>query len=259
MMAASRGAGREFQQGYLEANVPSEPFNSPWKLLFASARVFFANLGFLAAVTLMVFLPGKAALQIIFDSLDVRKGGLAAYLGMDLSDLVLGSLAAPAAIYGLMERFRTGKAAPIARSIRWGLRQWIKMLWTRFKVEITITLWGALFVIPGVVAMVRLIFTDPIVAIEGDRASAVLERSRELSRGYGWRIFGVVLPVMIVELIVPFLILDAIGGSEASRPVIAVVDSLLSVGGQWVTIIVLLMYLGVVPATQPAATKRSRV
>jgi hypothetical protein len=255
MMPAPRGAGREFQQGYLDVNFPSEPFDSPWRLLLASTRVFFANLGFLAMVTLAIFLPGKAALQIIFEWLDVPKSGLAAYLGMDLSDLVLGSLAAPAAIYGLMERFRTGKTAPLGRSLRWGLRQWLKMLWTRLKVEITITLWGALFVIPGVVAMVRLIFTDPIVAIEGDRAPAVLERSRDLSRGRGWRIFAVVIPVMLVELAGPFLIFDAIGGSEASRPVIALVDSLLSVGGQWAMVIVLLMYLGVVQAKHAAGAK----
>ena len=37
----------------------------------------------------------------------------------------------------------------------------------------------------------------------------------------------------------------------ASRPVIALVDSLLSAGGQWSTVIVLLMYLGVAPAEVP--------
>lgn len=247
---------REFQRGYLEIGFRSEPFDSAWNLLRASARIYFSNFWFLAAITLIVFLPAKLALQGISDWLDVPKGGLAAYLTMDLSDLVLSAFAVPAAIYGLIERLRTGKPAPLARSLRWGWRQWAKTLWNKFKVEITVTLWGTLFLIPGVVAMVRLIFTDVIVAIEADKVSAVLERSRDLSRGIGWRIFAVLVPVMIVEVAGPFLILDAVGGSSASRPVIAIVDSLLSVVGQWSTVIVLLMYLGVVPAAQPAQSGR---
>lgn len=257
-MPATRALEREFQRGYLEVDFRAEPFDLAWKLLRASARVYFSNFGFLAAVTLVVFLPAKLALQLVFDWLDVPKGGVAAYLAMDFSDLILGALAVPAAIYGLMERIRTGKTAPLARSLRWGWRQWAKMLWTKFKVEITITLWGALFVVPGVVAMVRLIFTDPIVAIEADRESAVLERSRDLSRGLGWRIFTVLVPVLIVELAGPFLILDAIGGSDAPRTLIALVDSLLSVGGQWSTVIVLLMYLGVVPTENSSSARRTR-
>lgn len=246
---------REFQRGYLEIDFPSERFDSAWKLLLASARVYFSNLAFLAALTLIVFLPAKLAIQLISDSMDVPKGGLAAYLAMDLSDLVLSALAVPAALYGLLERLRTGHAPPLARSLRWGRRQWAKTLWNKFKVEITITLWGALFLIPGIVAMVRLIFTDAIVAIEADKVSAVLERSRDLSRGFGWRIFAVLIPVMIVEFAGPFLILDAVGGISAPRPVIAIVDSLLSVGGQWSTVIVLLMYLGAIPETRQARRK----
>ncbi len=247
---------REFERGYLEIGFPSERFDSAWKLLLASARVYFSNFAFLTAVTLIVFVPAKLAIQLISDSLDVPKGGLAAYLTMDLSDLVLSALAVPAAIYGLLERLRTGHAPPLSRSLRWGRRQWAKTLWNKFKVEITITLWGALFVVPGFVAMVRLIFTDAIVAIEADKVSAILERSRDLSRGIGWRVFAVLVPVMIVELAGPFLILDAVGGSSAPRPVIAIVDSLLSVGGQWSTVIVLLMYLGVIPAARQAPRRK---
>jgi UPF0716 family protein affecting phage T7 exclusion len=130
------------------------------------------------------------------------------------------------------------------------------MLWNKFKVEITITLWGALLVIPGVVAMVKLILTDAIVAIEADRESEALERSRELTEGRRWRIFGVLLPVMVVELAGTFVVLDALGAGTSSRVVIALVDSLLSVGGQWSTVVVLLLYLGIVPVEKPVPAKK---
>jgi hypothetical protein len=124
------------------------------------------------------------------------------------------------------------------------------------KVEITVALWGALLVIPGLVAMVRLIFAEAIVAIEADRETEVLACSRILSKGHGWRIFLVLLPLMAAGLVGTFLILGALEQASYSRVVIAVVDSVLSVGRQWTTVAVLLMYLGVANPTAPTDALR---
>ena len=55
--------------------------------------------------------------------------------------------------------------------------------------------------VPGIVAMIRLIFTDVIVAIEGDSEARPMERSREVSSGHCWRIFFALLPLMILEFL----------------------------------------------------------
>jgi len=228
-------------------------------LLVRSAKLFFSSFWFLAAITLVVFLPAKSALQFACYLLDIPTGGMTAYLLLDFSDLILDALVVPAAIYGLLAKLHSGAPAPLAQCLRWGRRQWAKTLWNKFKVEVTITLWGALFIIPGVIAMVKLILTDAIVAIEADRETEVLERSRELTEGHRWRIFGVLLPVMIVELAGTLLVLDAIAGKTSSRALLAVTDSLLSVGGQWSNVIVLLLYLGLAPLATPATAKRNSV
>jgi hypothetical protein len=49
-----------------------------------------------------------------------------------------------------------------------------------------------------------------------------------------------------------FLILGACEEAAYSRVVMALADSVLSVGGQFTTVAVLLMYLGVVRAAAPA-------
>ena len=113
----------------------------------------------------------------------------------------LSALVIPAVVYGLVAKFRGGQTAPVRESLRWGRRQWGKTLWNMFKVEVTVALWGLLLVIPGLVAMVRLIFADVIVAIEADRETEVLARSRVLSKGHGWRIFLVLLPLMAAGLV----------------------------------------------------------
>jgi hypothetical protein len=235
---------------------PTEPFHSVWRLLASSVVLFFANLRFLAAVTLAVYLPAKLALQFVLYALDVPAGGMLSYVSLDLSDLVLNALVVPAVVYGLVAKFRGGRTAAVGESLRWGRRQWGKTLWTMFKVEVTVALWGALLVIPGLVAMVRLIFAEAIVAIEADRETEVLARSRVLTKGHGWRIFLVLLPLMAAGMAGTFVILGALEQAAYSRVVIAVVDSVLSVGGQWTTVAVLLMYLGVVSPAVPAKALR---
>ena len=247
---------RDFRQGHLEIDFPTEPFDSVWRLLVRSAVLFFANLRFLAAVTLLVYLPAKLALQLGLYWLDVPSGGMLSYFALDSSDLVLSALVIPAVVFGLVARFRGGRTASVRESLRWGRRQWGKTLWNMFKVEITVALWGALLVIPGLVAMVRLVFADVIVAIEADRETEVLARSRVLARGHGWRIFLVLLPLMAASLAGTFLILGAFEEAAYSRVVMALADSVLSVGGQFTTVAVLLMYLGVVRTAVPAKAER---
>ena len=237
---------RDFRQGYLEIDFPTEPFVSPLPLLRDSLGTFFSNLPFLAAATLVIYLPGKLATQFLCYLLDIPFEGLLSYLILGISDLLLGALVVPTIVYGLIHRFRTGRAAALGQSLRWGRRQWIKTLANQIKVEVTITLWGALLVIPGVVAMVRLVFADVIVAVEADLEPEVLRRSTTLAHGRRWRIFFVLLPIMILDFAAMFLVLDRVQDVTHSRLAFAIADSVLAVAGQLTTVAVLLMYLGTV-------------
>jgi hypothetical protein len=246
---------RDFRQGYIDIDFFTEPFCSVTRLLVRSAVLFFSNLPFLAAITLVVFVPGKLALQFGCYVMDVPTGGILSYLLMDFSDLILGALVVPAAIYGLVEKLRSGQMPPLGECLRWGRRQWARTLGYKLVVEITIALSGALLVVPGLVAMVRLVFTDAIVAIEGDREKHVLGRSSDLSRGHRWRIFFTLLPLTILDLAGTFLVLGRLEGLTHSRAALALGDSLFSVGGQWTTATVLLLYLGVGDIPKPAPAR----
>src|SRR5436305_12094916 len=167
---------RDFRNGHLEIDFPTEPFASPIQLLLRSIRLFFSTFPFLAAITLAVFLPGKLALQFACYAMDVPMDGIVSYLVLELGDLLFGALTAPAIVYGLFHYWRKGRTAPMGEAFRWGRRQWLRTLGNKLKVEVTVSLWGALLVIPGLAAMVRLIFVDVIVALEGDQQRDVLAR-----------------------------------------------------------------------------------
>jgi hypothetical protein len=215
-----------------------QPFDSAPRLLARSARVFLGNLPFLAAVTLAVFIPGKLLFQFIGYLLDVPPDGIASYLLMDFSDLVLGSLAGAAAIYGLTTR------KGVAASLRRGRQLWARMFWTRIKVEVTIALWMLLLFVPGIIATVKLALTESIVVLE-DREPEPLDRSRELTEGRRWRIFFVIAPLLLLDLVGSIGVLSLLPDVAHSRLLLALVDCVLAIVSMWTTVAGLLMYLGV--------------
>jgi len=235
---------RDFRQGHLTINFPVAPFDAALPMLRDTLRVFFANLPFLATVTLAVYLPGKLATQFVCYVAEIPFEGVLSYFILMASDLLLSCLVAPAIVYGLVERLRNGRKAPLGECLRWGRRQYGRMLANQLAVEVTVTLWGALLVIPGVVAMVRLVFTEIVVAVEGDLESSPLVRSKQLSEGRRWRMFGVMLPMLLLGMIATFVVLDKIQAATHSRATFAIADSVLAVAAQLDTVAALLMYLG---------------
>jgi hypothetical protein len=61
-----------------------------------------------------------------------------------------------------------------------------------------------LLIVPGLVLLTWWILIIPVIVLEGRRAGESFSRSRELVRGYGWRVFGVI--VLTILLIIAFYI-----------------------------------------------------
>src|SRR5262249_34191587 len=114
-------------------------------------------------------------------------------------------------------------------------------------------LYGALLIIPGLIAMVRLAFVPAIVAVEGEHETTPLERSRELARGRTWRIAVVLLPLALIDLAANFLLLGKIKDVDSSRVLFIPAEVGIAIVGQLSTVAVLLMYLGL---TEPRAPQR---
>ena len=237
-----------FRQGSLEIDFSTPAFGPPLAALAYSTGIFFRQLPFLAAATAVIYLPGTLLVQGIESLLEIPVNGLTAYLLSDLVDLVFGSMAVPAVVFGLWALFRSGRAASLRESLRWGQRQWRRTLLVQLQAEITILLWTALLIVPGVVAMVRLVFTGVIVAVEGDRTTGVLARSRELARGRGWRIFFAFLPLALAEFALSMLVLEALVKAGVGRITLAAAETVLAIANQWITVLSLVIYLGLTAA-----------
>ncbi|HXA52216.1 MAG TPA: hypothetical protein VNV86_17990 [Candidatus Acidoferrum sp.] len=238
---------RDLRQGSLTLESAAPAFASPLRLLADTFRLFGSRFGFIAGVTLLVYLPGHLLYQLAAAAFEIPSTGVLSYLLLDGLDLVLSSLTIPAIVYGVLRK------AGVSPSLRWGRRQWLRTLHMQVLVDITVVLYGALLIVPGLIAMVRLALVPVIVAVEADRQPLPFERSRELAKGRMWRIVAVLLPLALVDAAANFLLLGRISGVDNARVLFSLAESGLAIVAQITTIATLLIYLGVAEPSKKTA------
>ena len=160
---------------------------------------------------------------------------------------------APAVIYGIVTRLHSGRLPSTGDCLRRGRQLWWTTLWNDIKAEITIGLRLALFIVPGLVAAVRLCFVEVVVALEGKTQSDVLARSREITAGHGWKIFWTGLPAVAMGFVNEWLLFSLMERWGLSWMLAAAIDCVMSIAGQWTTILLTLMYLAFVSGKEPDA------
>lgn len=94
-----------------------------------------------------------------------------------------------------------------------------------FALGVTIGL--VLFIIPGLILLVMWAVVAPVMVLERPGVFATFGRSRELVRGNGWNVFGVILIVFFAVLVVSLLValLTVSFGTVAHALVLWAVDA----------------------------------
>jgi hypothetical protein len=161
------------------------------------------------------------------------------------------SLAATSAITISVSDICLGNAPSLARSYKKVFGVMWKLLATNILQVVIIFIGIMLLVVPGIIAMLWLIFTPSVVILEGLAGFAALKRSKNLAHGYNWRNFGVIL-LMLIILVVIGAIIGAISGlllGSLLPPatyafLLRVLQAVLNLFGQTImlTMIVLLYY-----------------
>jgi hypothetical protein len=121
------------------------------------------------------------------------------------------SLAATSAITISVSDICLGNAPSLARAYKKVFGVMWKLLATNILQVVIIFIGIMLLVVPGIIAMVWLIFTPSVVILEGLGGFTALKRSKDLARGYNWRNFGVFLLMLTILFVIGF-VLGAIFG-----------------------------------------------
>ncbi len=121
-----------------------------------------------------------------------------------LAKLVIGFMLSATLVYGTVLEMRGGRANLLECMSR-GLSLLFPVIGVGLLVGILIALFSLLFVIPGIIAAVMLWVAVPAAVVERPGIGASLNRSIELTKGYRWPLFGLILILLIIN--------TAIGGA----------------------------------------------
>jgi hypothetical protein len=128
--------------------------------------------------------------------------------------IVLGTLSQAIVLYGAFQVMR-GRPIDLAESARIGLRRFFPIVGLAITVPVLVFLASLLFVIPGMILYVSWFVATPVCVVEQLGPFRSMGRSRALTKGHRWKIFGlqlvILIPALIVGAIVGAVMLATVG------------------------------------------------
>jgi hypothetical protein len=130
----------------------------------------------------------------------------------NLVQMVSGLVAQGAVAYGVFQALR-GTPAGLGQCITVGLQRLLPVLGVALVTGFAVAFGVVLLVVPGLILMTVLYVAVPVAVIEKPGVGRSLSRSQELTAGYRWSIFGVLLLIVLINLGVAILLEKVLGPS----------------------------------------------
>ncbi|GAB2177084.1 hypothetical protein [Dongia sp. agr-C8] len=190
------------------------------RVISTSLAVFGRNLGPFMVIALIIGIPYLLVSLMTVSSIDVEAiqatGQLpSGFWGMVVIGILIYmltyALTQAALVYGTVQDLR-GQKASFGDCLSRGLAVLPRVLIVALLASIGIWIGSLLLLVPGVILMVMWWIVNPVLVVEGAGVGEAFSRSRELTRGHRWQIFGILLLVGVVYWVASF-VLGMIGGA----------------------------------------------
>ncbi|WP_165073940.1 hypothetical protein [Paludisphaera rhizosphaerae] len=231
------------------------PPTTPAKIATA-LRLLFEQLPVIAALVLMIRLPGNIAAELIVEREGLGGDPLASIPMKLVVDLFFGPITAAGLIVLLAERM-SGRRSTFQDVARAGVEAWWRVFAARVVATFFVLSAGVVFFLVGLPPVIRLLgaipalilyvyycLVDEVIVLEHSPILDSRRRSARLVAGRAWRIVagagGVILIIGLVSVVVGGLLDDT--GLLADPIIRAVADSLLGVLGSLGSIVLFLFY-----------------
>lgn len=139
--------------------------------------------------------------QIYLD--ETEFGGVGS--GINIVESLLSYFLAAALVYGTFQELR-GRHAGLGACMSRGLALIFPVIGVTILTGLAVGLATMLFVIPGLIVMTMLWVVVPAAVIEKPGVINSLSRSAELTKGYRWQIFGIIVLVTVIAFAGVFLL-----------------------------------------------------
>lgn len=104
----------------------------------------------------------------------------------------------------------TGRRVVVGESLKVGLRNWLPLVGLAILIGLGLALGFILLVVPGIILAVVWSVAVPAKVVEKIGVTDALQRSRDLTRGHRWAIFGLCVLYVIALWVVEALVMAAI-------------------------------------------------
>ena len=139
--------------------------------------------------------PGASAVRLV--------------LGFGLA-MMLSALSQAIVLYGAFQDMR-GQPVHLMESLRIGLRRFFPVLGVAIGVAVLTGLAGILLVIPAFIVATMLLVAMPACVVEQLGPAASMSRSKQLTKGHRWKIFGLWLLAVFVSGILQSVLIGLAG------------------------------------------------
>jgi uncharacterized membrane protein len=129
--------------------------------------------------------------------------------------LVLSMLAQAVVLYGAFQDMR-GRQVSLAESVRVGLRRFLPVIGMAVAMMVLVIVGFALLIVPGFILLTMWFVGTPVCVVEQRGPLASLGRSQQLTKGHRWKVFGLLLVLLVISATVTPVIdsvLPEIGGA----------------------------------------------
>jgi MFS family permease len=191
-----------------------------------------------ALPNLLIFAPGARG----FAPATLTPGASAVrlLLGFGLV-MMLNALSQAIVLYGAFEDMR-GRPVHLLESLRIGLRRFFPVLGVAIGVAVLTGLAGLLLVIPAFIVATMLLVAMPACVVEQLGPGKSMSRSKQLTKGHRWKIFGLWLLAMLVSGILQSVLIGLAG--IIGGPILALIVFLAwsAIFGAFYAIMVVVIY-----------------
>jgi uncharacterized membrane protein len=192
-LPAGRFAQGEFRVGHV--------FSRAWSVFSQNFLTFILVTGIASLPSLLMPRPTPGVPPVDpFQNL-----GMVVFVSLVM--IVLGTLSQAIVLYGAFQVMR-GRPVDLAESAKIGLRRFFPIVGLAISMTVLAFLASLLLVIPGLIVYMMWFVATPVCVVEQLGPFRSMGRSRELTKGHRWKLFGLVLLILI-----PALIFGAIVGA----------------------------------------------
>ena len=156
----------------------------------------------------LAFIPLLPVLVVPFLGFTDKSNPAAIGIGaavIGIVTMIAGTLANAMTLFGAFREMRS-EDFTIGESFRVGLKRFFPIIGLAIVVGIAVGLATMLLIVPGLILLCMWYVAVPACIIEGLGVGASMSRSRELTRGYRWQVFGLVALILIATMLVSFIV-----------------------------------------------------